>query len=106
MILVLSHAWTLDDSDHADAYAEITDEFGSFHMAQRGFRGRRLVRDTLDRTHFINLRWWDRIEDYETMIQDPAYPAWIARLSEHVEPRSPEKLVMSVVVEHGDPTPG
>lgn len=102
MILVLSHAWALDD-EHAEAYVAITDEFGAFHAAQPGFRGRRLVRDREDRTHFINLRWWDRAEDYEAMIQDPAYPGWIERLSEHVEARNPEKLVMDVLVEHPDP---
>ncbi len=103
MILVLSHAWALDES-HAAAYVALTDEFGEFHAAQSGFRGRRLVRDTVERNHFINLRWWNRVEDYEAMIQDPAYPGWIDRLSEHVEARDPNKLVMDVVVEHPDPT--
>jgi len=103
VILVLSHAWTLDETAHADAYVEITDEFGRFHAAQPGFRGRRLVRDTSDRRHFVNLRWWDSAEDYTNMIQDPAYPGWIARLSRHVEPRDPQKQVMVVEVDHADP---
>ena len=104
MILVLSHAWARDDGASADAYAATTDEFGEFHAAQPGFRGRRLVRDTVDRTHFINLRWWDSLADYERMVTDPAYPGWIDRLSEHVEPRDPQKQVLEVVVEHEDPT--
>ena len=99
MILILSNAWTLDDGPHADAYIAITDEFGAFHATQPGFRGRRLVRDRAEPTHFINLRWWDRAEDYATMIQDPAYAGWIARLSEHVEARDPAKLVMDVVID-------
>ena len=103
MILILSHAWALDD-DHAASYIAVTEEFGSFHAAQRGFRVRRLVRDRDDPSHFINLRWWDHAEDYDLMIRDPAYPGWIERLSCHVEARSPEKLVMDVMVEHPDPT--
>jgi heme-degrading monooxygenase HmoA len=103
MILVLSHAWALDE-EHARAYVALTDEFGEFHAAQPGFRGRRLVRDQHDRSHFINLRWWDRREDYEAMIRDPRYPGWIDRLSEHVHARDPQKLVMDVMVEHPDPT--
>jgi len=102
VILVLSHAWTLDLA-HAAAYVALTDEFGAFHAAQPGFRGRRLVRDRADPLHFVNLRWWDRAEDYEAMVRDPAYPGWIALLSEHVQPRDPAKAVMDVEVEHADP---
>ena len=105
MILVLSHAWTLDEGPHREAYVRLTDEFQAFHRAQPGFRGRRLVRDTDDGRHFVNLRYWDQIEDYERMVADPEYPTWIARLSEHVEPRDPAKVVFDVELDHPDPVP-
>jgi len=101
--LVLSHAWTLDEGRHRDAYVAVTDEFEVFHRAQSGFRGRRLVRDTSDGRHFLNLRYWDSPEDYTRMVGDPAYPDWIARLSEHVEPRDPQKVVYEVELDHPDP---
>ncbi|HKY14669.1 MAG TPA: antibiotic biosynthesis monooxygenase [Microthrixaceae bacterium] len=103
MILVLSHAWTLDEGEHRDAYIRLTDEFEAFHRAQPGFRGRRLVRDDADGRHFLNLRWWDALEDYERMVADPDYPGWIDRLSEHVEARDPQKSTFLVVVDHDDP---
>ena len=103
MILVLSHAWCLDAQDHAQQYIAIADEFGSFHTAQPGFRGRGLVRDVENPIHFINLRWWDSLADYEAMVQIPEYAEWIARLSEHVEPRSPQKQVLSLALELEDP---
>ncbi len=103
MVLVLSHAWTLDDGAHRDAYVALTDEFEAFHRAQHGFRGRRLVRETSDGRHFVNLRYWDQLADYERMVADPAYPGWIARLSEHVEPRDPQKVVFTVELDHPDP---
>ncbi len=103
MHLVLSHAWTLDEGEHLDAYVRITDEFEAFHRAQRGFRGRRLVRDTADPRHFVNLRWWDHADDYAAMVADPDYPGWIARLSEHVEARDPQKVTYVVELDHPDP---
>lgn len=103
MHLVLSHAWVLDEGEHRDAYVELTDRFEDFHRAQAGFRGRRLVQDTSDPRHFVNLRYWDHESDYLTMVADPEYPGWIARLSEHVEARSPEKVVYEVVLDHPDP---
>jgi len=102
--LVLSHAWTLDEGPHRDAYVALTDEFEQFHRRQRGFRGRRLVRDATDARHFLNLRYWDHLEDYERMVADPEYPEWIARLSAHVEPRDPQKQVFVVELDHPDPT--
>lgn len=106
MHLVLSHAWTLDEGGHRDAYIRITDEFEAFHRAQHGFRGRRLVSDTADPRHFLNLRWWDHPDDYAAMVADPAYPDWIARLSEHVEARDPEKATYVVELDHVDPSAG
>jgi antibiotic biosynthesis monooxygenase (ABM) superfamily enzyme len=103
VILVLSHAWTLDTGEHRESYIRLTDEFEDFHRQQPGFRGRRLVRDTADGTHFINLRYWDALSDYESMVAIPEYAQWIDRLSEHVEPRNPEKMVMEVELDHPDP---
>lgn len=106
MVLVMSHAWTLDEGAHRAAYVDLTDRFEELHRAQRGFRGRRLVRDLADGRHFVNLRWWDALEDYEALVADPAYPGWIARLSEHVEARDPEKSVFVVALDHPDPAAG
>lgn len=104
MHLVLSHAWTLDEGEHRDAYVAVTDDFEAFHRAQPGFRGRRLVVDAEDPRHFVNLRWWDHADDYARMITVPEYATWIERLSEHVEPRNPEKVTFEVVLDHRDPT--
>ncbi len=104
MYLVLSHAWTLDDGPHRDAYVRLTDEFEAFHRAQIGFRGRRLVSDTTDACHFINLRYWDELDDYQRMVTDEQYPVWIGRLSEHVEARDPQKATFQVELDHADPS--
>jgi len=103
VVLVLSNSWTLDEGAHRDAYVLATDEFEAFHRAQPGFRGRRLCRDTGDPRHFVNLRYWHQLSDYERMVADPEYPTWIARLSEHVEPRDPAKAIFTVELDHPDP---
>ena len=112
MIAVVSNAWCKDDGAHADAYIEIAQEFLEFHLAQPGFRSRRLTRGIEDRTHFVNLRFFDAVSDYEAMIQRDGYKAWIDRMGEHVEWRDPMKEFVEVVLDYvvdatgaADPSP-
>lgn len=106
MYLILSHAWTLDEGEHRDAYVRLTDELEEFHRAQKGFRGRRLVRDLADPRHHVNLRWWDDPADYQAMVAHPEYAEIIGRLSEHVEPRDPQKTIFVTELDHPDPHGG
>ena len=61
MYVVVSHAWTKDDGEHADAYVALSEEFARFFADHPGFRGRQLLRGVEDRTHFTNVRWFDAL---------------------------------------------
>lgn len=102
MIAVISHAWTADDGEAADAYAAGVGEFMEFHRAQPGFRGRIVVRSTSDRTHFTNIRFFDSQQDYDRMIHAEGYAIVIEQLGAHLRPHElAGKDIVEVV--HLDP---
>jgi heme-degrading monooxygenase HmoA len=86
MIVVVSQAWTLDETEHAEAYIRLSAEFLEFLQQQPGFRGRRLLRGVEDRTHFTNLRCFASLPDYEALIQRPGYAERINALGTHLKP--------------------
>ena len=94
MIAVVSNAWLL--GDHADRYVQIVEQFEEVHRRIPGYRGRRLLLDPADRRHIVNIRFFDRAEDYDALVGEPDYGEWIGRLSELVEPRDPGKIVFEV----------
>jgi len=96
VIAVVSNAWLIDG--HADDYARITAEFEVVHATIAGYRGRRLLHGTDDPRHIVNIRFFDRIEDYDELVAHPDYAVWIGRLSEHIEPRDPQKEVLDVLL--------
>jgi antibiotic biosynthesis monooxygenase (ABM) superfamily enzyme len=123
MISVVSHAWLLPSGeigqDHQDglggagdrpfedamrAYSEISEQFDALHREVGGYHGRRLMHSVSNGGHVLNIRWFDRVEDYERLTKHPDYPSWIARLSKLVEARNPEKeyfeMVLDTVVEN------
>jgi quinol monooxygenase YgiN len=83
--MVISQAWVHAGEDHARAYVALARAFDDFLRAQPGFVSRRLVRSTEDPTHFVHLREWDCIEDYQAMTELPDYQQHIQDLSEHVD---------------------
>jgi heme-degrading monooxygenase HmoA len=83
--MVISQAWVHQDPTHADAYVRIASAFDDFLRGQPGFVSRRLVKSIDDPSHFVHLREWRAIEDYEAMTMLPAYQQHIAELSEHVD---------------------
>lgn len=83
--MVISQAWVHPGAEHAQAYATLARDFDDFLRSQPGFVSRRLVRSTDDPTHFVHLREWRSIDDYEAMTRLPAYQQHIAELSEHVD---------------------
>jgi len=100
VIAIVSHAWLLDDDPaaRADAYARITAEFEAVHATIAGYRGRRLLHGNDDPRHVVNIRFFDRVDDYDDLVAHPDYATWIARLSEHIEPRDPQKEILSVLL--------
>ena len=86
MIVVVSQAWTLDETEHADAYIRLSAEFLEFLQQQPGFRERRLLRGVEDRTHFTNLRFFDSLQAYEELILRPGYAERINALGAHLKP--------------------
>jgi len=100
VIAIVSHAWLLDDdpATRADAYARITAEFEAVHATIAGYRGRRLLHGSDDPRHVVNIRFFDRADDYDQLVAHPDYATWIARLSEHIEPRDPQKEILSVLL--------
>jgi hypothetical protein len=118
MISVVSHAWLLPSSelgpdlydgdggagggvfvDAMRAYSEISEQFEALHREVGGYRGRRLMHSMSNGAHVLNIRWFDRVEDYERLTKHPDYPSWIARLSELVEARNPEKECFEMVLD-------
>ena len=100
MIAIVSHAWLLadDPAGRADAYSRITADFEAVHATIAGYRGRRLLRGDDDPRHIVNVRFFDRADDYDQLVAHPDYSTWIARLSEHIEPRDPQKEILSVLL--------
>ena len=83
--MVISQAWVHPDGAHGEHYVRLAADFDEFLQDQPGFVARRLVRSLEDPTHFIHLREWRAIADYEAMTTLPAYQDHIAALSEHVD---------------------
>lgn len=92
MQLVMSQAWTLDAEGAADGYVAASAAMNDFLAEQPGFVRRELVRGVEDRTHFINLRWFESIDDYLAITQLPEYPGLITGLSEHLDLKKYEEL--------------
>jgi hypothetical protein len=99
VISVVSHAWLLAGDDHLRAYIDISERFDVVHRANGGYRGRRLMQGVHDRSHLINMRWFDAVEDYERLITVAGYADWIGQLSAHIEPRNPQKEYVEVVLD-------
>ncbi len=86
MVIVVSHAWTKDDGEHADAYVALSEEFARFFADHPGFRGRQLLRGVEDRTHFTNLRWFESLDDYTECTQRDGYVEHTQKMYEHLRP--------------------
>ena len=89
MIVVVSQAWTKDGPDaeeHAQAYISFSEEFGKFFDDHPGFHRRLLIRGTEDRTHFTNLRFFDKVSDYEECTQRDGYVDHTKKMYEHMKP--------------------
>ena len=85
MQLVVSQAWTKDADGHADGYIATSAAFHDWLAACEGFVRRELVRGVEDRTHFINLRWWESIDDYLAITELPEYQAHLRELASHLD---------------------
>lgn len=101
MIAVVSQAWTADPDEAADGYLSGIEEFGAFHHDQPGFRGRILMRSQTDDTHFTNIRFFERVADYEAMIHRAGYADHINALAGHLRAHegAPGKDYVDVVVQ-------
>lgn len=86
MIVVVSQAWTKDEGEHADAYIEFSKGFAHFFDNHPGFHRRLLVRGIEDRTHFTNLRFFDKVEDYEECTRREGYVDYTKSMYEHLKP--------------------
>lgn len=82
MITVVSQAWTRNDAEAADGFIEASRKLGEFMLSQPGYRGRKLIRGVEDRTHFTHLRWFDSVEHYDAMTDQPGYREHIQEMSE------------------------
>jgi heme-degrading monooxygenase HmoA len=99
MIAVVSQAWTLDGAAHAEAYVEAYRRFLAVHRRHPGFRGRRLLRGIEDDTHFVNVRFFDSVEAYESLTRQPGYAEAIEEMGAHLDlGRPPTKEYVEVVV--------
>ena len=108
MIVVVSQAWTKDEGEHADAYIALSGEFSRFFDDHPGFHRRMLVRGVEDRTHFTNMRFFDRVEDYEECTRRDGYVEHTQRMYEHMKPYdSYPREYLEVVLDTGpaDPRP-
>ena len=105
MYVVVSQAWSKDDEGGAAGYVAAYEEFLAFHEQQPGFLGRRLIRGVEDRTHFTNLRFFERLEDYEAMTQREGYQDHLMAMYEHLKPyETYPREFMEVVVSDGPGT--
>jgi heme-degrading monooxygenase HmoA len=89
MIAIVSQAWTRDAGESADAYLRGSEEFLAFLHQQPGFRGRMLLRGTDDPTHFTNVRFFDRAEDYDELIHRDGYAERINALGTYLDLETP-----------------
>ena len=105
MIVVVSQAWSKDEHEHADGYIAASRAFLDFHLAEPGFRGRRLIRSVEDPTHFTNLRFFDSVESYERMTEREGYQDYIRGMYQFLRPYdSYPREFMEVVI--ADDVPG
>ena len=105
MIVVVSQAWSKDEHEHADGYIAASRAFLDFHLAEPGFRGRRLIRSVEDPTHFTNLRFFDSVESYERMTEREGYQDYIRGMYQFLRPYdSYPREFMEVVI--ADDLPG
>ena len=86
MVIVISHAWTKDDAEHAEAYMRFSEGFAQFFDDHPGFIRRILVRGQEDRTHFMNLRFFDTVDSYTECTQRDGYVAYTEGMYEHLRP--------------------
>ena len=86
MIVVISQAWTRPGGEHAAEYIRLSEEFGRFFDDHPGFHRRLLVRGIENENHFINLRFFDRVEDYEDCTRRTGYVAHTELMYSHLEP--------------------
>ncbi|MET7401142.1 antibiotic biosynthesis monooxygenase [Dactylosporangium sp. NPDC005572] len=86
MHVVISQAWTKDAGGHADAYVALSVRFAAFFAGQPGFRGRWLVRDVEDPTHFTHIRMFDTVGSYEAATRTPGYVEHTEAMYEHLRP--------------------
>jgi heme-degrading monooxygenase HmoA len=102
MYVVVSQAWSKDEGESADGYVAAYEAFLPFHEASPGFLGRRLIRGVEDRTHFTNLRFFERLEDYEAMTQREGYQDHLLAMYEFLRPyESYPREFLEVVVSDG-----
>ena len=86
MIVVVSQAWTKEGEEHAQAYIRFAENYGRFFDDHPGFQRRVLVRGIEDRTHFTNLRFFDRVEDYEECTRREGYTDYVQSMVDHLKP--------------------
>ena len=98
VIAVMSQSWVLDLGAHRQGFIDAYATFGDFHRAQPGFQGRRLMAGISDAHHMINVRYFDRVEDYEEMIKRPGYADHIDAMSAHIDiTRVPPKEYVELI---------
>lgn len=86
MVIVISHAWTKDEAAHADSYVEFSEGFAKFFDDHPGFIRRLLVRGQEDRTHFMNLRFFDKVDSYLECTKREGYVAYTELMYQHMKP--------------------
>ncbi|MCF2531558.1 antibiotic biosynthesis monooxygenase family protein [Yinghuangia soli] len=98
MYVVVSQAWTLDPHTNADSYERLSGEFLPLLASSPGFLSRRLLRSVDDPTHYTNLRFFDSIDSYRSLITAPGYADRIDALSAHLRHDGPYKREFMRVV--------
>jgi hypothetical protein len=86
VIVVVSQAWTKDTEEDAQAYIRFSEEFGKFFEDHPGFHRRLLIRGIEDRSHFTNLRFFDKVEDYEECTRREGYVEHTQKMYAHMKP--------------------
>jgi hypothetical protein len=85
-VVVVSQAWSREGEEHAQAYIELSGEFGRFFRDHPGYRGRQLVRGVEDPTHFTHLRFFDSVDSYEECTRREGYQDHLVAMYEHLRP--------------------
>jgi len=102
MVIVISHAWTIDAEEHADAYINFSEGFAQLFDDHPGFIRRVLVRGQEDRTHFMNMRFFDKVDSYLECTQREGYVAYTEKMYEHMKPyESYPREFVDVVLDTG-----